>query len=118
MSKERDVQLFAELGDDIKAARAALSMSRKALAEKLNISTRYLANIENSGAFPSLPVFYDIVTILKLPVEKYFHGPQEPESEQRKRTSLKLRLCPERYLPIVESTLDGAIKVDEAEAAE
>lgn len=115
MLKERDEPLFPTLGDDIKEARGALGMSRRVLAEKVHIDPRYLANIENSGSIPSMAVFYDIASILKLPVEKYFYPQQELESEQRKRTSLKLRLCPERYLPIVESTIDGAIKLGEDE---
>ena len=34
-------------------------------------------------------------------------------SAQRQRVSHKLQLCPEKYLSIVEATIDGAIKLDE-----
>lgn len=47
---------FETFGSDVKAARQAKRISRKAMAEKVNIDWRYLANIENEGAIPSLPV--------------------------------------------------------------
>ena len=67
MPKERERESFANLGDDIKAARQALNLSRRELAEMVNIAPRNLANIENSGSLPSLPVFYQLVKICKLP---------------------------------------------------
>ena len=36
-------------------------------------------------------------------------------SEQRQQTSHKLQLCPEKYLPIVEGVIDGAIKLKDAD---
>ena len=35
------------------------------------------------------------------------------DSAQRQRVSHKLKLCPEKYLPIVEAAIDGANKLDE-----
>jgi len=107
---------FAAFGSDIKEARKVLNLSRKNLAEMVNIDPRYLANIENSGSLPSLPVFYELVNICKLPVERYFYPQSEKQdSIQRQRTSHKLCLCPEQYLPIIEGALNGAIKAKESE---
>jgi hypothetical protein len=36
------------------------------------------------------------------------------KSEELERAILKLRLCPEKYLPIVEGTIDAALKLKEA----
>ena len=116
MPRVNECAAFDNFGADIKEARNAMGVSRRALAEMVNIDPRYLANIENSGNLPSLPVFYELVTICKLPVDRYFFPVQaETESEQRKRVNLKTRLCPERFLTIVEHTLDGAIKSEGAE---
>ena len=86
MPKEREKESFSSLGDDIKAARQVLNISRRELAEMVNIDPRYLANIENSGSLPSLPVFYQLVKICKLPVERYFFpvdaGQEDKEREQ------------------------------------
>ena len=69
----------------------------KTLAEKVNIViSRYLANIENEGTIPSLPVVIQLIKICGLPVEHYFNPEvMREESEDRKRVSHKLKLCPE-----------------------
>ena len=114
MQKERATETFASLGTDLKEARKELRLSRSALAEMVNIDPRYLANIENSGSLPSLPVFYQLAKICKLPVERYFFPEAgEQEDKDRQRAAHKLSLCPKAYLPIIESAIDGAIGMEE-----
>ena len=72
MRKSRGRSNLSGLGSDIKAARNAMSLTRRDLAEMVGIDPRYLANIENMGSLPSLPVFYELVRICKLPLERYF----------------------------------------------
>lgn len=82
----------------------------------VGIDPRYLANIENSGSMPSLPIFYELVKICKLPLERYFFDiPEVQDSEQRQRVSHKLALCDETFLPIIEGAIDGTLKVQEEE---
>ena len=101
MANIEDCPGFETFGSDVKAARQAKRISRKAMAEKVNIDWRYLANIENEGAIPSLPV------------ERYFNSEiMREESEQRQRVSHKLKLCPEEYLPIIEGAIDSAIQIE------
>ena len=74
----------------------------------------YLANIENQGAIPSLPVMIQLIKVCGLPVERYFNPEiMREESEQRQRVSHKLKLCPEEYLPIIEGAIDGALKMEQ-----
>lgn len=49
MANIEDCPGFETFGSDVKAARQAKRISRKAMAEKVNIDWRYLANIENEG---------------------------------------------------------------------
>ena len=117
MSEQQTKAGFSALGKDIKEARKAKGLSRQELAEMVDIVPRYLANIENSGSLPSLPVLCDLVTICNLPVEKYFYPPQEAaENPQRERIIQKLKSCDEKYLPVLENTLDALLKINEAEA--
>ena len=103
---------FETFGADVKAARKAQKITQRELAEKLHIAVRYLADIENVGKIPSVPVLIQLVRICGLPMERYFNPDAvQDESEQRKRVSHKLKLCPEEYLPIVEGTIDGAISL-------
>ena len=93
-------------------------MVRKTLAEMVNISSRYLANIELGIAIPSIPVVLQLIRICRLPAERYFNPSLiRGDSEQRQRVGHKLHLCPEKCLPIIEATIDGAIKMDEGEDA-
>ena len=114
MAKVEDCPGFETFGADVKAARQAKRISRKAMAEKINIDWRYLANIENEGTIPSLPVIIQLVKICGLPMERYFNPEvMREESELRQRVSHKLKLCPEEYLPIIEGAIDGALKMEQ-----
>ena len=114
MAKVKDCPGFETFGADVKEARKAKNLARKDLAEKVNIDTRYLANIENEGTIPSLPVIIQLVKICGLPMERYFNPEvMREESELRQRVSHKLKLCPEEYLPIIEGAIDGARKMEQ-----
>ena len=107
MAKVEDCPGFETFGADVKVA-------RKTLAEMVGIEWRYLANIENQGAIPSLPVMIQLIKFCGLPVERYFNPEiMREESEQRQRVSHKLKLCPEEYLPIIEGAIDGALKMEQ-----
>ena len=99
-----------------------VAVTRKVLAEIVGIEWRYLANIENKGTLPSLPVVIQLIKVCGLPVEQYFN-PEiiRGDSEQRQRVSHKLKLCPEEFLPVIEGAIDGAIQIqqknDETEGA-
>lgn len=97
MAKVEDCPGFETFGADVKAAREAKRLTRKTLAEMVGIEWRYLANIENQGAIPSLPVMIQLIKVCGLPVERYFNPEiMREESAQRQRVSHKLKLCPER----------------------
>ena len=99
MANIKDCPGFETFGADVKEARKVKQLSRKTLAEQVNIDWRYLANIENDGTIPSLPVIIQLIKICGLPVERYFNPEvMREESAQRQRVSHKLKLCPEEFL--------------------
>ena len=119
MANIEDCPGFETFGADVKAARKAKHLSRKAMAEKVNIDWRYLANIENDGTIPSLPVIIQLIRNCGLPGERYFNPEiMREESEQRQRVSHKLKLCPEEYLTIIEGAIDGAIQIEKPKKKE
>lgn len=63
---KRPVELydFKAFGAAIKAARTERKQSRKMVCDEMQLSPRYLANIENKGQQPSLQVFYELVTVM------------------------------------------------------
>lgn len=113
MANIEDCPGLETFGADVKAARKAKRLSRKTMAEIINVDARYLANIENDGTIPSLPVVIQLIKECGLPVERYFNPEiMREESAQRQRISHKLKLCPEQYLPIIEGAIDGAIQIN------
>ena len=113
MANIEDCPGFETFGADVKAARKAKRLSRKTMAEIINVDARYLANIENDGTIPGLPVVIQLIKECGLPVERYFNPEiMREESAQRQRVSHKLKLCPEQYLPIIEGAIDGAIQIN------
>lgn len=112
MANIEDCPGFETFGADVKAARNAKHLSRRALAEIIDIDSRYLANIENEDTIPALPVIIQLIKVCGLPVERYFNPEvMREESAQRQRVSHKLKLCPEHYLPVIEGAIDGALKI-------
>lgn len=115
MAKVEDCPGFETFGADVKAARKAKHLTRKTLAEMVGIEWRYLANIENKGTLPSLPVIIQLIKVCGLPVERYFNPEvMREESAQRQRVGHKLKLCPEYYLPVIEGAIDGALKIEQS----
>lgn len=114
MAKVQDCPGFETFGTDVKAGREAQGISRRALVEQVHIDPRYLANIELNGTIPSMPVVLHLIRICKLPAERYFNPALiREDSELRQRVKHKLQFCPEKYLTIVEATIDGAIRLGE-----
>ena len=66
MANIEDCPGFETFGADVKAARKAKRLSRKTMAEIINVDARYLANIENDGTIPSLPVVIQPVSYTHL----------------------------------------------------
>ena len=64
---------FETFGADVKAARKAKRITQRALAETLHVAVKYLADIENVGKIPSVPVLIQLVRICGLPMERYFN---------------------------------------------
>ena len=61
MAKIEDCPGFETFGADVKAARKAKQLSRSALADMIHCDSRYLANVENEGTLPSLPVVIQLI---------------------------------------------------------
>ena len=76
---------FNAFGQAIKAARMAKGESRKNVSDDMNISPRYLANMENKGQQPSLQIFYELVTRYHISVDQFFFPNETADKTTRRR---------------------------------
>lgn len=113
MAKVEQCPGFETFGADVKTAREKVGISRRELAEKIGVDPRYLANIELNATIPSMPLVVQLFHLGRLPAEKYFNPElRKQETEQYQRVKYKVQLCPEKYLPAIESAIDELMKLD------
>lgn len=107
---KREVRLynFKAFGQAIKAARNAEKLSRKQFCLEIDISPRYLANIENKGQHPSLQIFYELVTRFDISVDQFFFPNKESEkSTQRRQLDSLIDVIDDKGIRIMTATARG-----------
>lgn len=104
---------FAAFGQAIKAARKERKESRKDVSDAMNISPRYLTNIENNGQQPSLQIFYELVTRYNISVDQFFFPNKDAEkSTQRRQLDTLLDGISDKGLRIVTATAKEVAEVE------
>lgn len=104
---------FSAFGQAIKAARIGRNESRKKVSDDMNISPRYLANIENKGQQPSLQIFYELVTRYDISVDQFFFpGKSAEKSTQRRQLDAILDSMNDAGLRIVAATAKEVARVE------
>lgn len=104
---------FTAFGKAIKAARMAKKESRKDVSDAMNISPRYLTNIENRGQQPSLQIFYELVSRYNISVDQFFFGKSmDGKSAQRLQLDLMLNEISDEGIQIVMATAKAVSEME------
>lgn len=104
---------FKAFGQAIKQARIRKGESRKKVSDDMNLSPRYLVNIENNGQQPSLQIFYELVTRYDISVDQFFFPNKELEkSTQRRQLDALLDSMSDDGLKIVAATAKEIVDVE------
>ena len=104
---------FKAFGQAIKNARKERKESRKKVSDEMNISPRYLANIENKGQQPSLQIFYELVTRYDISVDQFFFPDKTTEkSTQRRQLDALLDDMSDTGIRIVTATAKEIAEVE------
>lgn len=104
---------FTAFGKAIKAARMAKGESRKNVSDDMDISPRYLANIENKGQQPSLQIFYELVTRYDISVDQFFFPNKEvSKTTERRQLDSLLDGMSDNGLHIVTETAKAIIETE------
>ena len=104
---------FKAFGQAIKNARNERGESRKNVSDDMNISPRYLANIENKGQQPSLQIFYELVTRYHISVDQFFFPNDTAEkTTQRRQLDTLLDSMSNKGLRVVAATAKELSEVE------
>lgn len=104
---------FTAFGKAIKEARTKRGESRKNVSDDMDISPRYLANIENKGQQPSLQIFYELVTHYDISVDQYFFPDKSADKNtMRRQLDTLLDGMSDKGLHIVTETAKAVVEVE------
>ena len=97
------------LGEILKTARMRADITMETLAEKVNITERYLYRIENDPKKPSFDVLYKLIRELAISSDSIFY-PEKPSKDSKIEDLIRmLYSCDERSMKIIEATVKAAL---------
>ena len=99
------------LGDSIKTAREAESLTQAELAERAGIDSRTILNIENYHGNPKMQVLYPLIRTLGIDANEFFYSRESKSSTKLHKLELLLADCSEEemeaLIPVCESVVSA-----------
>jgi len=92
-------------GPVLKAARERAGITIEALADKIDISERYLYRIENEGKKPSYDVLYRLIHELGFSSEQIFYPEKQSENPEIDQLVYMLYKCDRRALEVIKAVV-------------
>ena len=92
------------LGDIIKAARQKSGLTIEELANRLDITERYLYRIENQGKKPSFDILYKLIRELGISPDLIFYPERSDQDSEIEDLIRRLYTCDERSLEVIKAT--------------
>ena len=92
------------LGDIIKAARQKSGLTIEELANRLDITERYLYRIENQGKKPSFDILYKLIRELGISPDLIFYPERSDQDSEIEDLIRRLYNCDERSLEVIKAT--------------
>lgn len=98
------------LGNAIRAARTAKSITQEQLAELVDISPMFIKQLESERRKPSLNILYRLATVLELSVDEIFF-PSNPETSQLTEIIKRsLNKCTQHELSVINRVLETMLE--------
>ena len=103
LRNEDDFARFcASIGPRLRAARKAMKMTQREVAEKVGISTEYFGRLERGHAVPSVETLFKLSTVLGVWIgDVLANGPIAIDASETELLAALYRLL-ERIVPILE----------------
>ena len=104
------------LGQEIKRRRKEKGWTQEYLAQLVDRTSRTIMSIENKGQYPSISVFFKVVTLLGISVDQFFYPCiLNADNGRRQHIDQMLNSMTEKELIIMEATAEGLQKAREIE---
>ncbi len=101
------------LGSVVKTKRQTEKLTIEELAERLDISVRYLCRIENKGQKPSYDVLFKIIRELSIEPDLIFYPEKDLKGSEIEDIIRMLYNCDEDLLVVIKATVKALIDVAE-----
>lgn len=98
------------LGDVVKAARQRAQVTIETLAEKIDVTGRYLYRIENEGQKPSYDVLWKLIRELSIDPDLIFYPEKSVKDTEMEGLIRRLYRCDKRSMAIIEATVKAALE--------
>ena len=99
---------FRPLGQEIKRKREAKGWTQDYLGQLIDRTSHTVMYMEKRGQHPSLNIFYQVVTLLDISVDRFFFPERHSKgSERRQRLDTLLDSLDERELAVIEATAEA-----------
>ncbi len=98
------------LGDVVKAARQRSKITIETLAERVNVTDRYLYRIENEGQKPSYDVLCKLIRELAIDPNLIFYPEKSVKDAEIEEIVRRLYRCDKRSIAIIEATVKAALE--------
>ncbi len=92
-------------GAIIKAARQRANITMEKLAERLEVTERYLYRIENEGQKPSYDVLWKLIWELPIDPRDIFNDKNELVDDEMETMLRMLHRCDPRSLAVIKATI-------------
>ncbi len=97
------------LGDVVKAARQRAEITMEVLAERIDVTDRYLYRIENEGQKPSYDVLRKLIWELSIDPNLIFFPEKSDKDAKMEGLVRSLYRCDKRSMAIIEATVKAAL---------
>ncbi len=98
-----------KLGKIIKTARKENNLTREQLAEKINITPRYLMAIENENKKPSYHVLFNLIRELGISANMIFFSEKLHADTKTELLIQLLYMCDEKELKVITATIKALL---------
>ena len=97
------------LGDAVKIARTELGLTQEEVANKVDVDTRTIMNIENHKGNPKMETLFPLIRLLKIDAREIFHPEMKRETTAIRQLRFLIAECSEQeaaaLTPIIQAVL-------------